>query len=78
MPYESLEDIPENLKVILPNKAQIIFYEAFNRAWYKLLLPEEKCFMYSWGAIKNAGYVKNPKTGKWHKPRKSKTEESYA
>lgn len=65
MPYDSLSDLPERVKKVLPKRALIIFFNAFNKAWYELLLPEERCFRYAWGAVKNAGFRKNPKTGKW-------------
>ena len=63
MPYESAEDLPEPVKK-LPLRARVIWMDAFDRAYYGMLLPEDRCFAYSWGSVKKA-YEKNPVIGKW-------------
>ena len=63
MPYEAVIDLPEPVKK-LPLRAQVIWMSAFNRAYYAMFLPEDRCFAYAWGSVKK-GFIKNPKTGKW-------------
>jgi cation transport regulator len=62
MPYDSLKDLPDEVKDNLPHHAQEIFKEAFNSAseQYK---DEETAFKVAWSAVKN-DYEKNDK-GDW-------------
>ena len=66
MPYETPQDVTEKVKRVLPDKALLIFTNAFNKAYWEKTLPEDRCFMYAWGAVKNAGYRKNTITGMWY------------
>jgi len=64
MPYEFVEDLPKPVKK-LPLRARVIWMDAFNRAYYAMDLPEDRCFAYAWGAVRRAGYRKDIKTGEW-------------
>jgi cation transport regulator len=69
MPYKSIEDLPDNVRHVLPRHAQEIFMEAFNNAYneYKERGPEgreETAFRVAWSAVKKK-YKKDEKTGKW-------------
>ena len=33
MPYDTLEDLPDNVRNVLPKHAQEIYQAAFNNAW---------------------------------------------
>jgi len=77
MPYQSVEDLPEPVKK-LPLRARVIWMDAFNRAYYAMVLPEDRCFMYAWGSCKRAGFRKNPKTGKWqHYTQRELTQQGF-
>ena len=69
MPYESIEELPEQVKV-LPEHAQKIWLAAFNQA-YEQYGDEERAFKIAWAAVK-AAYRKDPETGKWVKIREDK------
>lgn len=69
MPYKSINDLPDNVRDVLPRHAQEIFQEAFNSAFdeYAERGPEgreETAFKVAWAAVKKK-YRKNDKTGKW-------------
>ena len=73
MPYQSLSDLPESVRHVLPKHAQEIYKEAFNSAWDEYARPserrdhdsrEETAHRVAWGAVKNK-YEKNKSTGKW-------------
>lgn len=69
MPYKSINDLPDNVRDVLPRHAQEIFQEAFNSAFdeYAERGPEgreETAFKVAWAAVKKK-YRKNEKTGKW-------------
>jgi cation transport regulator len=42
MPYERLEDLPQNVRNVLPNHAQEIYRAAFNNAWDEYKDREER------------------------------------
>ncbi len=42
MPYDTLSDLPENVKDNLPHHAQEIYRAAFNSAWDQYDKPEER------------------------------------
>lgn len=63
MPYGTIEDLPDNLRHLLPPNAQKVFIKAFNRA-YKDSNLEKTAFQVAWSSVKKAGYRKN-KEGKW-------------
>ena len=69
MPYEYIEDLPSKIRKWLPAKAQKVFLDVWNSAYYELGYPEPVCYATAWKAVKNAGYEKNLKTGMWHKVR---------
>jgi cation transport regulator len=69
MPYKSTNDLPDNVRGVLPKHAQEIFQEAFNSAYdeYKERGAEgreETAFRVAWAAVKKK-YQKNEDTGKW-------------
>jgi cation transport regulator len=69
MPYKSINDLPDNVRGVLPKHAQEIFQEAFNSAYdeYKERGPEgreETAFRVAWAAVKKK-FKKNEDTGKW-------------
>ncbi|UZJ77328.1 ChaB family protein [Fictibacillus sp. KU28468] len=57
MPYDSIKELPDQVKDNLPHHAQKIFKEAFNSASdeYK---EEETAFKVAWSAVKKK-YKKN-------------------
>ena len=65
MPYKSIEQLPEPVRHVLPSKAQHIFMEAFDAAYFEHNHNELTAFKIAWSAVKRAGYRKNIKTGKW-------------
>jgi len=73
MPYETLNNLPQNIRDILPEHAQEIYIEAFNNALKEYEDPnkrklgglqEETAYRVAWAAVKKV-YEKNDKTGKW-------------
>jgi cation transport regulator len=74
MPYDSLNELPEQVKDHLPKHAQEIYQEAFNSAWkqYKDAQDrtgdasrEETAHRVAWNAVKQ-DYEKGS-DGDWHK-----------
>jgi cation transport regulator len=73
MPYRTVEDLPLNLREILPKHAQEIFLKSFNNAWEEYqdtanrtedISQEEIAFRVAWNAVKRK-YTKNKQTAKW-------------
>jgi cation transport regulator len=73
MPYDTLEELPENVKNVLPKQAQEIYKEAYNSAWDHYEDPqdrrddqsrEETAHKVAWSAVKD---VYEKKDGKWQK-----------
>lgn len=73
MPYNSTDDLPENVTNVLPKHAQEIFKEAFNNAWKQYDKPEEwrgnesrenTARKVAWAAVKQK-YEKGS-DDKWH------------
>lgn len=71
MPYSSVKDLPDNVKV-LPKHAQEIFKEAYNSAWDQYEDPakrrgqesrEEVANKVAWAAIKKKYHKQE--SGKW-------------
>lgn len=58
-----MDELPANVKAVLPWEAQEIFLKAFNIAQSKGL-KESGCFSYAWRMVRNQGYRKN-RTGNW-------------
>lgn len=72
MPYTRSNDLPEDLKNILPDHAQHIYIESFNSAWEQYDEPherkhgrdrEETAHAVAWSAVKQK-YEKG-EDGKW-------------
>ena len=42
MPYNSTNDIPDNVRQVLPEHAQTIYKEAFNSAYEEYKEPEDR------------------------------------
>ncbi len=57
MPYRSNEDLPGNLRRLLPEHAQDIYREAFNHAHAGDPRREEAAHRIAWAAVKRS-YVK--------------------
>jgi cation transport regulator len=73
MPYRTVQDLPLNLRELLPEHAQEIFLKSFNNAWEEYqntttrpaeTSQEELAFRVAWNAVKKK-YAKNKRTGKW-------------
>lgn len=73
MPYDKIEELPDQVKESLPRKAQEIFKEAFNNAWDQYKDPEDRkgdasreevANKVAWSAVKNK-YRKEK--GEWKK-----------
>jgi cation transport regulator len=67
MPYDTLEDLPDNVRNVLPKHAQEIYQAAFNNAWDEYKNPadrkggasrEETAHKVAWTAVKQQ-YEKN-------------------
>lgn len=74
MPYDNRDELPDNVKNVLPAHAKDIYKEAFNSAWdeYKDKQDrrgddsrEEVAHKVAWAAVKNQ-YEKGS-DDKWHK-----------
>jgi len=75
MPYKSINELPENVRHVLPKHAQEIYKEAFDSAYDQYDKPserrgdadrEETAHKVAWSAVKKTGYQKG-EDGKWHK-----------
>jgi len=67
MPYSSNKELPDSVKGVIPGeKGKSIFRNAFNSGFAQTDGDEERTFRIAWGALRNAGYRKNPE-GKWEK-----------
>ncbi len=42
MPYDTLEELPEPVRNVLPKHAQEIYQAAFNNAWKQYKKPEDR------------------------------------
>jgi cation transport regulator len=74
MPYDSNEDLPQDVQDALPDHAEEIYREAFNSAWEQYEDPEERegdrsreetAHAVAWSAVK-AEYKQNEE-GEWVK-----------
>lgn len=74
MPYERLDELPENVTNVLPKHAQEIYLAAFNSAWDQYAKPgdrqgddtrEETSHKVAWAAVKQS-YRKDD-SGRWVK-----------
>lgn len=73
MPYDSVKELPENVRGALPKEAQEIYKEAFNSAWDQYddaedrrgdQSREETAHQIAWSAVKES-YEKQD--GEWQK-----------
>lgn len=73
MPYDTVKELPENVRNVLPKKAQEIYKAAFNNAWEQYKDPEDRrgdqsreetAHKVAWSAVKES-YEKID--GKWQK-----------
>ncbi|KUJ84160.1 cation transport regulator [Microbulbifer flavimaris] len=73
MPYKSREELPDNVKGVLPPHAQSIYKEAFNSAWEQYADPEDRrgdssreetAHAVAWSAVKEK-YEKGD-DDRWH------------
>ena len=64
MPYKTNSDINEKVRNVLPEHAQTIFREAFNKAYFEYG-NEQSAFKVAWTAVEK-DYKKGPE-GKWVK-----------
>jgi len=73
MPYDSRNELPENVRNALPKKAQEIYKEAYNSAWDQYedaedrrgdQSREETAHQIAWSAVKESYEKEN---GEWQK-----------
>lgn len=73
MPYSSIDELPDNVKHVLPEHAQEIYKEAFNSAYEEYKDPDERrddasreevAHKVAWSAVKKK-YEKG-EDDKWH------------
>lgn len=69
MPYQTLSDLPDSVRSVLPKHAQEIYKQAFNHAFdeYAERGPEgreETAHKVAWSAVKKK-YRKDQASGKW-------------
>ena len=74
MPYKKLDELPEQVKSVLPVHGQEIYRAAYNNAWEEYKSPEDRkedntreetAHKVAWAAVKNV-YHKNM-SGEWVK-----------
>lgn len=74
MPYDSLNDLPDQIKDHLPKHAQEIYQKAYNSAWDQYKDPEDRkgdasreetAHRVAWNAVKQD--YKKGDDGDWHK-----------
>lgn len=74
MPYKTINELPKNVKDVLPDHAQDIYKEAFNSAFEEYKRPQDRrddsdrevtAHKVAWSAVKKS-YVKGD-DDKWHK-----------
>lgn len=72
MPYNTINDLPENVRNNLPEHAQEIFKEAFNNAWDEYKQPKDRrddasrevtSFKVAWAAVEQTYHKDN--SGNW-------------
>ncbi|WP_237066142.1 putative cation transport regulator ChaB [Microbulbifer guangxiensis] len=73
MPYKNREELPDNVRNVLPPHAQSIYKEAFNSAWDQYAKPEDRrgdssreetAHAVAWSAVKEK-YEKGD-DDRWH------------
>lgn len=77
MPYKTTDELPDNVRNVLPKHAQDIYKEAYNSASEQYEDPEDRrgdasleetAHRVAWAAVKET-YEKDESSGKWHKKR---------
>jgi cation transport regulator len=77
MPYKNTDELPDNVRNVLPKHAQDIYKEAYNSASEQYKDPEDRrgdasleetAHRVAWSAVKES-YEKDETSGKWHKKR---------
>ena len=66
MPYNTIRELPENVRDHLPKHAQEIYIAAFNSAWEEYNHDEERSYKVAWSAVKKT-YTKDEESGRWVK-----------
>jgi cation transport regulator len=73
MPYQTINELPDSVRHVLPEHAQAIFKEAFNNAYDEYKNPEDRrdnlsredtARRVAWSAVKQV-YAKGD-DGSWH------------
>jgi len=73
MPYPTKSDLPDSVRIVLPEHAQEIYVEAYNSAWDQYDQPgerrddasrEETAHRVAWAAVKRK-YQKDEESGQW-------------
>ena len=64
MPYQRVNDLPDSVKVALPEHAQEIYRAAFNSAWDEYHHDDSRAHRVAWAAVEKK-YHKDEKSGKW-------------
>jgi cation transport regulator len=59
MPYKTNEELPKNIRDLVPEKAQNVFRRAFNAAYDQYKGDEKRSFATAWSAVERAGYKKD-------------------
>ena len=74
MPYQTINELPDSVRGVLPKHAQDIYKEAFNSAYEEYKDPEDRrggadreevAHKVAWSAVKKAGYQKGADNN-WH------------
>src|SRR5690606_31728071 len=73
MPYATNKELPEPIRNVLPEDAQTLFRNVVNSVLESNPNDEELAFAIAWSALKDAGWEKDPSTGKWKKVEKRAT-----
>lgn len=63
MPYDAIEELPKNVRSVLPEHAQEIFRAAFNNAWDEYGQNDVRARKVAWAAVKKQ-YEKSS-SGRW-------------
>jgi cation transport regulator len=73
MRYETIGDLPDTIKTVLPEEAQEIYLEAYQKSWdnYKEHMGGELsqasvAHRDGWSAMKKV-YIEDEKTGEWYR-----------
>lgn len=73
-PYHHIDELPDAIQQVLPVPAQKLYKDAFNSALDQHAddaqkqsgtSREETAHRLAWSQVKQKGYIKDKKTGKW-------------